>query len=97
MLSTDHPFGKQRSIFAAAAIYTHTDHTAAAGGDDHGSILISHQQNAGQGKASGGVLGIRSLNTNKRTKGIHPSARGSLLHPLIRRQRGETNRWCCRR
>ena len=92
MLSTDHPFGKQRSIFAAAAIYTHTDHTAAAGGDDHGSILISHQQNAHHlGESGGERLSIRSLHTNKRAKGIRPAAWCSRLHLLSRRQRNQAN------
>jgi len=37
-------------------------------------------------------LSIRSLHTNKRSKGIRPAAGGSLLHLLSRRQRGQANR-----
>ena len=98
MLITDHPDGQQdRGILAAAAICTHTDRTAATGGGDHGSFLISHQQNARQGEANRGVLSIRNLHTNKRSKGIRPSAGGSLLDLLSRRQRGQANRWGRRR
>ena len=80
---------QQRSNFAAEAICTHTDHTAAAEGGDDGSFLISHQQNALQGEASRGVF---NLHTNKKTKVIRPSAGGSLLHLLNRRQRSEADR-----
>ena len=79
---------QQRSIFAAVAICTHTDHTAAAGGDDHGSFVISQQQNARNCEAGRGVL---NLHTNKRTKGIGLSPGGSLVHLLSRRQRGQAN------
>ena len=83
---------QQRSIRTATAISTHTDHSAATGGGDHGSFLISHQQNARQGEASRGVLSLRSLHTNKRSKGIRPAAGGSLLHLFSRRQRGQAYR-----
>ena len=83
---------QQRSIRAAAAICAYTDHTSAVGGGHNGSFLISHQQNASQGKASRGALSIRSLHTNKRSKGIRPAAGGSLLHLLSRRQRGQAYR-----
>ena len=93
MLSTDHPVGSNSGASAPQRpSCAHTDHTTAVGGGHDGSFLISHQQNASQGEASRGVLSIRSLHTNKRSKGIRPAAGGSLLHLLSRRQRGQANR-----
>ena len=88
------PFGSLVGVAAADTQAPTTDPpgdgSSEAGRSD--KSLISHQQNASQGEASRGVLSIRSLHTNKRSKGIHPAAGGSLLHLLSRRQRGQAYR-----